>query len=45
MIATPSKPLNSASPDPQEPNARKKLPSGWKICIRLLPESATQMYP
>lgn len=64
MMATPSSPLNSASPEPQEPKARKKLqgksffceanfelvneefiylPSGWKIWIRLLPESATQI--
>jgi hypothetical protein len=25
MIATPSRPLNSPSPDPHEPNARRKL--------------------
>lgn len=45
MMATPSRPLNSASPEPQDPNARRKLPSGWKIWIRLLPESATHIYP
>jgi len=62
-MATPSRPLNSDSPLPHDPKARRKLekikelvkimschqlvsaylPSGLKICIRLFPESATEI--
>lgn len=43
MTAMPSSPLNSPSPEPHWPKARRKEPSGWKICMRLLPESPTMM--
>ena len=37
--------LNSPSLWPQRPKALRKVPSGLKIWIRLLPESATKMNP
>ena len=45
VMATPSSPLNSPSPDPQVPNAFKNVPSGLNTWTLLLPLSPTIINP